>query len=122
MRSLPVWIAASLAAGAWTGLQLPLSQCFAAAALIVLFAATVTAFGRDDTPAVLWRALAGCMVAAWALASSGERAARATDVRAHGMRADARVARDLFRREPSRDEPEDLDLPVGQCEVRSRAI
>jgi len=88
VRSLPVWIAASLAAGAWTGLQLPLSQCFAAAALIVLFAATVTAFGRDDTPAVLWRALAGCMVAAWALASSGERAARATPLaRAAGLLA-----------------------------------
>ncbi len=78
MRSLPVWIAASLAAGAWTGLHLPLSQCFAAAALIVLLGATVTAFARDDPPGVLWRALAGCMVTAWALASIGEREARAT--------------------------------------------
>jgi hypothetical protein len=38
------------------------------------------------------------------------------------MRADALVASDLFRREPTRDEPEDLDLAVGQCEVGSRAI
>ena len=78
MRSLPVWIAASLAAGAWTGLQLPLSQHFAPAALIVLLAATVSAFARDDAPAVLCRALAGCVVASWALASTGEREARAT--------------------------------------------
>jgi competence protein ComEC len=73
-----VWIAASLAAGAWTGLQLPLSEHLAPAALIVLLAATVTAFVRDDAPAVLCRALAGCVVASWALASSGERVARAT--------------------------------------------
>jgi hypothetical protein len=38
------------------------------------------------------------------------------------MRADALVSRDLFRREPSRDEPEDLDLPIGQREIGSRAI
>jgi competence protein ComEC len=68
----------SLATGAWTGLQLPLSQYFAAVALIVLLAATVTGFVRDDAPAVLCRALAGCAIASWALASSGEREARAT--------------------------------------------
>jgi hypothetical protein len=38
------------------------------------------------------------------------------------VRADALVARDLFRREPSRDKPEDLDLAVGEREVGSRAI
>jgi len=38
------------------------------------------------------------------------------------VRADALVARDLFRRKPSRDKPEDLDLAVGEREVGSRAI
>jgi hypothetical protein len=38
------------------------------------------------------------------------------------VRADALVSRDLFRREPARDEPEDLDLAVRQREVGSRAI
>jgi hypothetical protein len=31
------------------------------------------------------------------------------------------VPRDLFRREPARDEPEDLDLPVGQRKAGTRA-
>jgi hypothetical protein len=31
------------------------------------------------------------------------------------------VARDLLRREPARDEPEDLDLPVGQRKAGTRA-
>jgi hypothetical protein len=30
------------------------------------------------------------------------------------------VARDLFRRESARDEPEDLDLPVGQRKAGAR--
>jgi hypothetical protein len=38
------------------------------------------------------------------------------------VRADAFVARDLFRRESSRDEPEDFDLAVGQREVGSRTV
>jgi hypothetical protein len=38
------------------------------------------------------------------------------------VRADALVSRDLFRRESSRDEPEDLDLAIGQRKIGSRAI
>jgi len=38
------------------------------------------------------------------------------------VRADAFVARDLFRREPTRDEPEDLDLAVREREVGSRTV
>jgi hypothetical protein len=38
------------------------------------------------------------------------------------VRADALVSRDLFRRESSGHEPQDLDLAVGQREVGSRAI
>lgn len=38
------------------------------------------------------------------------------------MRTDARVASDLFRRQPARDQPEDLDLPIGQREVGTRAV
>jgi hypothetical protein len=38
------------------------------------------------------------------------------------MRADAFVRRDLFRREPTRDEPKDLDLAVGQREISPRMI
>ena len=50
-----------------------------------------------------------------------ERAAGPTDVRAHRVRTDALVARDLLRGEPARDQPEDLDLTVGQREAGSRA-
>jgi hypothetical protein len=38
------------------------------------------------------------------------------------MWTDALVTRDLFRRQPPGDEPEDLDLPVGQREIGARAI
>jgi len=38
------------------------------------------------------------------------------------MRADALVARDLLRREPSRDEPQDLDLAIREREVGSRSV
>ena len=38
------------------------------------------------------------------------------------MRADALMPRDLFRGEPARDEPEDLDLPIGQREAGARAF
>jgi len=38
------------------------------------------------------------------------------------MRADALVSRDLLRRESARNEPEDLDLAVGQREVGSRTV
>jgi hypothetical protein len=36
------------------------------------------------------------------------------------VRTDAFVARDLFRRQPARDEPEDLDLPVSDRKARAR--
>jgi len=32
------------------------------------------------------------------------------------------MARDLLRREPARDEPEDLDLPVSQWKTGTRAL
>jgi hypothetical protein len=32
------------------------------------------------------------------------------------------VARDLFRRQAARYEPEDLDLPVGEREIDARAV
>jgi hypothetical protein len=32
------------------------------------------------------------------------------------------VARDLFGRQTSRDEPEDLDLPVGKREIGARSV
>jgi hypothetical protein len=38
------------------------------------------------------------------------------------MRTDAFVTRDLFRRQAARDEPEDLDLPIGQREIGARAL
>jgi hypothetical protein len=38
------------------------------------------------------------------------------------VRADAFVPGDLFGREPTRDEPKDLDLAVGQREVSARII
>jgi hypothetical protein len=38
------------------------------------------------------------------------------------MRADSLVTRDLFRRQPPRDKPQDLDLPVGQLKVGTRAL
>jgi competence protein ComEC len=73
-----VWIAASLALGAWTGLQIPLSSApVVVAGLTFLLIATVLAFVSDDARGVLCRALAGCVVASWALASYGEREARA---------------------------------------------
>ena len=72
-----MWIAASLALGAWTGLQTPVSSPFAIGGLVVALSATVAAFAQADARAVLCRALAGCLIAAWALASSGEREARA---------------------------------------------
>jgi hypothetical protein len=36
--------------------------------------------------------------------------------------ADALVPRDLFRRQATRDKPEDLDLAIGEAEVGSRAV
>jgi hypothetical protein len=38
------------------------------------------------------------------------------------MWADAFVTRDLFRCQPPRHEPEDLDLPIGQWEICPRAV
>jgi hypothetical protein len=38
------------------------------------------------------------------------------------MRTDPLVTRDLFRREPTRDEPQDLDLAIGQRKVSARAL
>ena len=38
------------------------------------------------------------------------------------MRTDAFMARDLFRGQPARDEPEDLDLPIGEREAGAGAI
>jgi hypothetical protein len=43
-------------------------------------------------------------------------------MRAHGVRADALVARDLLRRQPARDQPQDLDLAIGEREVGTRAF
>jgi competence protein ComEC len=88
-----VWIAVVLAVGAWTGLQLSLSSGFAVAGLMVLLAATVTAFVHDDARAVARRALAGCFVASWALASGGERAAHAPPLvaAAHSISPSVRI-------------------------------
>lgn len=38
------------------------------------------------------------------------------------MRTDAFVPRDLLGRETLRDEPQDLDLAVGESEIGARAI
>jgi len=38
------------------------------------------------------------------------------------MRADALMTRDLLRGEAARDQPQDLDLPVGEREAGARAI
>jgi len=38
------------------------------------------------------------------------------------MRTDALVTRDLFRRQPPGDQPEDLDLPAGQLEIGVRVV
>ena len=43
-------------------------------------------------------------------------------MRAHRVRTDALVARDLLRREPARDEPQDLDLPVSKRKAGTRAL
>ena len=38
------------------------------------------------------------------------------------MRTDAFMPRDLFRGQSARDEPEDLDLPIGEREAGARAV
>jgi hypothetical protein len=38
------------------------------------------------------------------------------------MRTDALVPGDLFCRQPARDEPQDLDLPIGKRKASPRAL